>query len=270
MIDQFRQDISDNMNKLQEQTMMTKRRLIFILSASAFALLFFLFIVGVYRKDDSSVLESDIRSEPRQDWDQQQLEVRLTQLQTKLDQLESIVKNSDAAGFTRPVEVSEKLSSSASPDALSASEPATTQQLELAEPIAMTDKAIRQFIVTQDPHTQEDPLNSVVGFIAQEESVRQLPEKPKSVSKIAKASKAAKTHLAQNEKTLPKSSQPAAAANIRTHIVQKGETLSQISVRYFGTPNRWKAIYDANRERIGNINQLKVGTQLVIPQDKIS
>jgi LysM repeat protein len=53
----------------------------------------------------------------------------------------------------------------------------------------------------------------------------------------------------------------------RVYTVQRGDTLSKISLRYFGTTKRWKDIYNANKDKISNINQLKVGTQLTIPED---
>lgn len=52
----------------------------------------------------------------------------------------------------------------------------------------------------------------------------------------------------------------------RTHTVKKGETLSEISRQYYGTGAKWREIYDANREKIGDKNQVRVGTELVIPK----
>lgn len=65
----------------------------------------------------------------------------------------------------------------------------------------------------------------------------------------------------------PAKSQQAAAT--QTYVVQKGDSLSKISQRFYGTTKYWKEIYNANKERIGNMNQLKVGTELTIP-DKSS
>lgn len=48
------------------------------------------------------------------------------------------------------------------------------------------------------------------------------------------------------------------------HRVLKGETLSAISYRYYGTANRWKSIADANPKV--NSKNLPVGYELVIPQ----
>ncbi|MBS0654858.1 MAG: LysM peptidoglycan-binding domain-containing protein [Verrucomicrobia bacterium] len=58
------------------------------------------------------------------------------------------------------------------------------------------------------------------------------------------------------------------AAPSRTYVVQRGDSLSKISTRFYGTTKYWKEIYTANKERIGNSNQLKVGTELTIPDEK--
>src|SRR5437870_3688931 len=42
----------------------------------------------------------------------------------------------------------------------------------------------------------------------------------------------------------------AAPANSVVHVVQSGETLGQIALRYYGDANRWQLIYDANRGQL--------------------
>lgn len=49
------------------------------------------------------------------------------------------------------------------------------------------------------------------------------------------------------------------------HVVQDGDTLGRIALRYYGDANRWQRIYDANRAAIPNPNALTVGTRLNIP-----
>jgi nucleoid-associated protein YgaU len=50
------------------------------------------------------------------------------------------------------------------------------------------------------------------------------------------------------------------------HTVASGETLSHISDKYYKTPNRWREIYEANKEVIGdNPGMIKPGQVLVIP-----
>ncbi|MBS0635384.1 MAG: LysM peptidoglycan-binding domain-containing protein [Verrucomicrobia bacterium] len=57
-------------------------------------------------------------------------------------------------------------------------------------------------------------------------------------------------------------------AQPKTYVIQKGDTLSKISQKFYGTTKKWKSIYDANRDKINNINNLKVGTTIVIPDSQ--
>jgi nucleoid-associated protein YgaU len=59
---------------------------------------------------------------------------------------------------------------------------------------------------------------------------------------------------------------PSPSQTITTiHIVQEGETLSQISERYYDTTGKWQVIVEANKDRISNPDRLRPGTRLVIP-----
>jgi nucleoid-associated protein YgaU len=51
----------------------------------------------------------------------------------------------------------------------------------------------------------------------------------------------------------------------RVHVVQEGESLTRISLRYYGTASRWPAIYEANRETLSAENALRPGQRLKIP-----
>jgi nucleoid-associated protein YgaU len=50
------------------------------------------------------------------------------------------------------------------------------------------------------------------------------------------------------------------------HIVADGENLNNISMKYYGTPYRWSDIFEANGDVISDVNKIKVGTALVIPE----
>ncbi len=52
----------------------------------------------------------------------------------------------------------------------------------------------------------------------------------------------------------------------RFHIVRAGETLSDISYKYYGSADRWQKILDANRSRLKDANTLIPGMRLTIPQ----
>lgn len=54
-------------------------------------------------------------------------------------------------------------------------------------------------------------------------------------------------------------------ARKRTYTVEPGDTLSAISAKVYGNPNRWQCILDANRAAIPNPRNLKIGQELVIP-----
>ena len=51
----------------------------------------------------------------------------------------------------------------------------------------------------------------------------------------------------------------------RYHTVASGDTLSKISAQYYGTPGRWAEILVANRDVLGEENNLVIGRQLKIP-----
>lgn len=60
----------------------------------------------------------------------------------------------------------------------------------------------------------------------------------------------------------PVTSQPSSP---RFHIVVEGDSLSLISLRYYGTANRWQEIYEANRELLATENVLRPGQRLRLP-----
>jgi len=52
----------------------------------------------------------------------------------------------------------------------------------------------------------------------------------------------------------------------KTYIVKAGDTLSSISHKVYGTRNRWKEIYNANRDRLASPESLKPGQTLIMPK----
>lgn len=54
-------------------------------------------------------------------------------------------------------------------------------------------------------------------------------------------------------------------AEPRFHTVADGDSLSRISLRYYGTAARWQEIFEANREELRGANTLRVGQRLRIP-----
>ena len=58
---------------------------------------------------------------------------------------------------------------------------------------------------------------------------------------------------------------PVAPAASRTHTVAAGDSLSKISLRYYGTANRWREILQANPGTVSPAGVVRVGTTLRIP-----
>lgn len=52
----------------------------------------------------------------------------------------------------------------------------------------------------------------------------------------------------------------------RTYTVQAGDSLSKISRQFYGNPNEYMKIFEANRDRLADPNQIQPGQQLVIPE----
>ena len=68
--------------------------------------------------------------------------------------------------------------------------------------------------------------------------------------------------------TAPKPTPPApapAAPQIKTYVVQKGDSLSKIAKREYGSANAWRKIFEANRDIIKNPDLIHPGQTLKIP-----
>ena len=51
----------------------------------------------------------------------------------------------------------------------------------------------------------------------------------------------------------------------QTYVVKEGDSLSVIAREVLGDTNRWKEIWEANKDAIPNPNSIKVGQELRIP-----
>lgn len=69
----------------------------------------------------------------------------------------------------------------------------------------------------------------------------------------------------RNTSTSAEPAKRAEGASGRFHVVASGDTLAKISTQYYGTPGRWGEILAANRDILGESNNLVVGRTLRIP-----
>ena len=236
MLEQYRQDVrqdarpEENDPLSSSQAGMGKRKFLFSLFGAAFAVIFFLFLMGIFRGEDSETVAANVT-------DSQKSKVLEEQLQSIMARLEKL-ENEVHSHATAPVSVA----SNSTPQV--SQEPVIAQampELNSAEDaIAMTNQAFRKLIAFET-------------------------EKQKAGQEIAQVDALPKAKTIKPKKA--KAKPVATLASDQTYTVQRGDTLSKISQRFFGTANRWKTIYEANKERIPNVNHLKVGTSLVIPKD---
>ena len=60
--------------------------------------------------------------------------------------------------------------------------------------------------------------------------------------------------------------QTATPGGTRIYEVKPGDNLAKISREFFGTPSRAVDIFEANRDKLPNLNTISVGQKLVIPE----
>ncbi|HEY6984576.1 MAG TPA: LysM peptidoglycan-binding domain-containing protein [Rhodanobacteraceae bacterium] len=61
------------------------------------------------------------------------------------------------------------------------------------------------------------------------------------------------------------STAPMVDAPAQTYTVVKGDTLSKIAKDFLGNANRWREIFDANRDQISNPDLIRPGQVLKLP-----
>lgn len=52
---------------------------------------------------------------------------------------------------------------------------------------------------------------------------------------------------------------------VKTYIVQRGDTLQKISDKMYGTTKKWKTIYEANKNILKSPDKIRSGQKLIIP-----
>ncbi len=63
------------------------------------------------------------------------------------------------------------------------------------------------------------------------------------------------------------SQQPRSAQKPKHYKVKKGDTLTGISQKFYGTPKKWRKIYNANKQKLTAPSQLSPGMKLNIPPE---
>lgn len=98
-------------------------------------------------------------------------------------------------------------------------------------------------------------------------AVRSAAEKSASGQDVSKAKKSGKPSSLDAVLGSATQKKPKATAGGRpeTYTVQQGDTLFIISKRFYGAPNKWKAILNANRAMIAPDGRLRAGQVIKLP-----
>lgn len=130
-------------------------------------------------------------------------------------------------------------------------------ELKLANLATNSEKTITEISERSKQRTQE--LSSALQ--QREKLVKEMSQALQQQDKIIAQLRESRMELLRHSKGTNISTKEA----VRYHAVQRGDTLSQISMQYYGTANRWKEIYQANRDHIADVKEISVGTTLLIP-----
>jgi nucleoid-associated protein YgaU len=97
------------------------------------------------------------------------------------------------------------------------------------------------------------------------DGVVSLTGQAKSAEAMEKAVLMAGNVQGVSEVVLDNMKAPPAEASVEYYIVQKGDTLSAIARRYYGNPNDYPKIFEANREVIKDPDLIYPGQKIRIP-----
>jgi chromosome segregation ATPase len=119
---------------------------------------------------------------------------------------------------------------------------------------------------------QQDIVQKLSGDIqSQQEAMKQIERNQHLIKEEAASTR--QTRKKQIESPAPVTSKPKDVEQNKeitaaeSHTVRQGESLSTISVYYYGTPNRWIDIYNANTHVLQNKNDpIMPGMNLTIPK----
>lgn len=89
-----------------------------------------------------------------------------------------------------------------------------------------------------------------------------IPARPEAAYPSTKTSLTQPSEVVSNNQT---QRNLGITAPLKKHTVTQGETLSSISLYYYGDTTHWRDILKANRNILSNPNNLRPGMHLVIP-----
>ena len=149
---------------------------------------------------------------------------------------------------------------------------------ELPQDIQNTSQESFKEVTTtvQNTEQKESAITNIVKI--QEQSVEKEDNiiegewtkvKEKEPLKVVTHDKKASATVEQEDwKDVVSSDIKKATLNFKIHKVQSNDDLSKIARKYYGDVSKWILIFNANQDKIQDRNSLKIGTELIIPEEK--
>lgn len=121
------------------------------------------------------------------------------------------------------------------------------ENLELKQKLASANATIDRLEATQKINVSRTTTPTV--------PVRNVSNSTQEQQKTPQATASAQAQQPSVRKDIPS-----------TYVVQSGDTLSSISRKFYGTPNKWREIFAANRNRLATAGSVKPGQTLKLPR----
>ena len=138
----------------------------------------------------------------------------------------------------------------------------TTETVEKKEPIRE---------IPLDTVAKADTIVKVVAKTPNQQEIKQMSERVNVSEKVDKTSESESVSREKSTKTVsipikPDSVNYTITGTKATYTIKEGETLTRVSLRFYGTKDLWPYIVKHNREVIKNPNNVPYGTVLKIPE----
>ena len=138
----------------------------------------------------------------------------------------------------------------------------TTETVEKKEPIRE---------IPLDTVAKADTIVKVVAKTPNQQEIKQMSERVNVSEKVDKTSESESVSREKSTKTVaipvkPDSVNYTITGTKATYTIKEGETLTRVSLRFYGTKDLWPYIVKHNRGVIKNPNNVPYGTVLKIPE----
>lgn len=160
-----------------------------------------------------------------------------------------------------------EIDSDASPDLLSLNElPKHPEGLSpQGDDLAKKDDKISGGEETKKENIDQEPAVEEQDYVIEGELRNAGNAENKIATSSQKQAIKSQEHEYQEESIPPAASESSQKPNVVTYKVQERDTLHKIARKYYGDDNKWLLIFNANQDRIYDRNNIRVGTELIIP-----